>query len=147
MGWRDHEILDKLGKLETRIEQLEYGVERIIQLLEHRAVSLVSQITIGGLSMGAPADIHLNSTTAQVTFAEFDGPNGTGNKVPPVGPVTFTSDTPATLTVDPATGKITPVAIGQATITTKDTGNGLSDTNLVTVSAATAQSLVASITP
>lgn len=96
--------------------------------------------------MGAPATIHLNSTTAAVTFQEFDGPGGTGNKVPPIGPMSFTSDTPATLTVD-STGKITPVAIGTATVTTTDTGNGLSDTNLVTVVAAVAQSLVASITP
>jgi uncharacterized protein YjdB len=61
--------------------------------------------------------------------------------------MSFTSDTPSTLTVDPATGKITPVAVGTATVTTQDTGNGLSDTNLVTVSAATAQSLVSSVTP
>jgi hypothetical protein len=97
--------------------------------------------------MGAPATIHVNSTSAQVTFQEFDGPNGTGNKVPPIGPISFTSDTPATLTVDQASGKITPVAEGTATVTTTDMGNNLSDTNLVTVVAATAQSLVATVTP
>jgi len=147
MGWGEHDIRKRLENIEFRIERLEYGVERIIQLLEHRAVSLVSQITIGGIPVGQPASIHLNSTTAQVTFEEFDQPGGQGNKVPPVGPVGFSSDTPATLTVDPASGKITPVAIGMATITTKDAGNGLSDTNLVTVVADVAQSLVASITP
>lgn len=112
-----------------------------------RARSLISQIVVGGIKMGQPASIHLNSTTAQVKFQEFDGPGGTGNPLPPVGPMNFASDTPATLTVDPATGKITPVAIGTATVTTTDTGNGLSDTNIVTVVADVAQSLVASITP
>jgi hypothetical protein len=97
--------------------------------------------------MGAPATIHVNSTTAQVTFQEFDGPNGTGNKVPPIGPMSFVSDTPATLTVDPLSGKITPVADGTATVTTLDTGNQLSDTNLITVVSAAAVSLVSSVTP
>jgi hypothetical protein len=145
MSWWDnqqsrdiHDISIYLGKI----------VQLFSRLVGPPAQSLVSKISVGGkVIMGAPATIHVNSTTAAVTFQEFDGPNGTGNPVPPTGPMNFVSDTPATLTVDPATGKITPVAVGTATITTRDTGNGLSDTNLVTVVASVAESLVASITP
>lgn len=140
----DHELRE-LYRAETEF------FRELTKILKHqfprKAESLISQIEVGGLDMGAPASIHLNSTTAQVTFQEFDGPNGTGNPLPPVGPMSYASDTPATLTVDPASGKISPVAVGTATITTTDTGNGLSDTNLVTVVADTAESLVASITP
>lgn len=139
MDW----LLDR--KFKHKVVEL---LQIIVDILAHKSGSLVAQISVNGEPiMGAPASIHVNSTTAQVIFQEFDGPNGTGNKVPPVGPMSFTSDTPATLTVDPASGKISPVAIGTATVTTLDTGNGLSDTNLVTVSAAAAQSLVASIQP
>jgi hypothetical protein len=136
------------------IEQLLRVSIRLLEEIRNRlpsprAMSLISKITDGGQNLkakGSAASIHINSTTAQVTFQEFDGPNGSGNPVPPVGPVAFLSDTPATLTVD-SNGKITPVAVGTATITTTDTGNSLSDSNFVTVTAALAQSLVASITP
>ena len=103
--------------------------------------------------MGAPASIHLNSTTAAQVVQEFDGPGGSGNKVPPVGPLNFVSDTPAVATIDPLTGKITPLTVGTVTFTVKDmgaldaSGNPLQDSNLVTVAAGTAQSLVSSITP
>jgi len=80
-----------------------------------------------------PLSIALNSNGAQATFTEFDGPNGTGNQVPPVGAVTFSSSATNIATVDPASGKVTPIAAGTATITGTDAGNSLTASDTLTV--------------
>jgi Big-like domain-containing protein len=73
---------------------------------------------------------------AQATFTEWDGPNGTGNKVPPTGAVAFESDNPAVATVDPSTGVCTGVSGGIANISGLDQGNNLSASDVLTVQAA-----------
>ena len=40
------------------------------------------------------------------TFTEWDGPNGTGNKVKVSGPITFASDNTAVATVDGTTQRL-----------------------------------------
>lgn len=70
--------------------------------------------------------------TAQATFTEFDGPDGTGNKVPPVGTVTFTSHNPSVATVDQA-GLCTGVSAGTALIDGTDSGNTLQASATLTV--------------
>jgi len=73
---------------------------------------------------------------AQAVYQEFDGPSGTGNKVPNVQPTQFSSDTPAVATVDPASGAVTAVAPGTATISGVDPGTNISASDVLTVSAA-----------
>lgn len=71
-------------------------------------------------------------------FQEFDGPNGTGNKVAPIGAVVFSSDNPAVATVDPSTGALAYISPGSANITGSDNGvGGLSASDTLTVLPAT----------
>lgn len=64
--------------------------------------------------------------TATAVFQEFDGPDGSGNVVAPVGAVTYSSSDDSIATVDPSSGLITAVAAGTVTISATDAGNGLS---------------------
>lgn len=93
-----------------------------------------------------PATIAVGGKGAIAVYAEFDGPNGTGNRLPAAGPVTFTSNNPAAATVD-ASGNVTAVAAGTSIITGADATNGLSASDTVTVTAAvvTAQSATMTI--
>lgn len=50
-----------------------------------------------------PARIVVGGNGATFRFTEFAGLNGTGNVVPPSGPITFASDNPAVATVDNTT--------------------------------------------
>lgn len=93
-----------------------------------------------------PATLKVGQT-ATALLVEFDGPNGTGNQVPPVGPVSYSSSDPSIATVDPSSGLITAVAPGTVTITGTDSGNSLSASDTATVSAPLAQSAVLTITP
>src|SRR5882762_8537958 len=60
--------------------------------------------------------VHVNDNPGRAIYQEFDGLNGTGNKVPPVGTVTYASDNPAVAVVDAATGALVYVAEGTAVI-------------------------------
>jgi uncharacterized protein YjdB len=87
-----------------------------------------------------PAQLAVGATATAV-FKEFTGPNGTGAEIAPIGPVGFVSSNLTIATVDPASGLVTAVAPGTATITATDAGNGLnasdsvSDSPLLAVSA------------
>lgn len=87
-----------------------------------------------------PATIHINGKGAQATFTEFDGPNGTGDKVAPIGPVVFASDNTAIAAVDPASGLVTAVAVGSCNISGTDQGNNLTASDSLTVAPAPAVS-------
>lgn len=94
-----------------------------------------------------PLSVHLSDKPGSAVFAEFTGANGTGVKVPPVGAVTFASDTPATATVDPNTGALTYIAAGTAVISAKDAGNGLAASDTLTVVADVATSATLTLVP
>ena len=84
-----------------------------------------------------PLSVALNSpvpscTIAPPAFLEFDGANGSGNQVAPVGPLTYSSASPNVATVD-ANGNVTQVAAGTCVLTTSDSGNGLSASDTLTV--------------
>lgn len=86
-----------------------------------------------------PLTVKMGDNPGGAIFQEWDGPNGTGNKVPPVGPVTFSSDNPAVATVDPSTGAFAYISPGAANISGQDTGpGGLSASDVLTVMPATA---------
>lgn len=78
--------------------------------------------------------------TAVAVLHEFDGLNGTGNEVAPIGPVSYTSSDTTVATVDPSSGLVTAVAAGTATITGTDAGNGLTASDTVSDTAVVAQS-------
>jgi uncharacterized protein YjdB len=89
--------------------------------------------------------VHLNDRPGSAVYQEFDGLNGTGNKVPPVGAVVYASDNPAVAVVDPATGALVYVSAGTAVISASDNGNfPASDT--LTVVASVAQSATLTLT-
>ena len=84
--------------------------------------------------------------TANAVWQEWSGPNGTGDKLPPAGPVTFQSSDPAVATVDSNSGLVTGVAMGTATIGGTDSANSLTATDTVTVTE-TAVSATLVVTP
>jgi hypothetical protein len=93
-----------------------------------------------------PVTIHLTGKGASSNFQEWTGPNGTGVNVKPIGPVTFTSSDATIATVDPATGAVSAVAVGTATITATDAGNSLTASDAVTVIADAAVSATLALT-
>ncbi len=86
--------------------------------------------------------VHVNDRPGTAVYQEFDGLNGTGNRVPPVGAVTYTSDNPAVAAVDPSTGALVYVGAGTAVISASDNGNfPASDTLVVVASVAQSATL------
>lgn len=75
--------------------------------------------------------------TAQATWLEWTGPSGTGTNLPPVTAPTFLSDNPTIASVDGNSGLVTAIAPGTANITGTDAGNGLTASDVATVTAAT----------
>jgi hypothetical protein len=118
----EYEQLEILRNLARRIEEI------IVLLRPAKSATLSFK---GFYNM--PASIALNGKGAQATFAEFDGLAGAGNSVSPIGPVSFSSDNAAVATVDPVSGACTAVAVGTANISGTDAGNGLTASDVLTV--------------
>jgi hypothetical protein len=94
-----------------------------------------------------PLTVHVNDVPGTALFQEWSGPSGTGIVVPPVGTVTYASDNTAVATVDPNSGQLAYVSAGTANISGTDAGNGLTASDVLTVSAATAVSATLTLTP
>lgn len=118
-------------------------VRRIARVFEPIS-STLTFVPPKGESM--PQTVHLNDTPGSYLYQEFSGPNGTGIPVPPTGSVQYASDTPAVATIDPNSGQLTYVGAGTATISASDGGN-LPSSDLLTVSAAAAQSSTLTFVP
>jgi Big-like domain-containing protein len=107
--------LGHVGKVEREVlyRIIEHLIGIIDDLLDRNkiAVSAKGQIM--------PAKIAVGGKGALFTFTEFDGPGGTGNAVPPSGPITYASDNVAVATVD-TSGNVTAVSPGTANITGVD---------------------------
>jgi hypothetical protein len=86
--------------------------------------------------------VHLNDTPLTAVLVEFDGPNGTGNQVPSIGPDTYLSSDPTVATIDAASGNLTYVKAGVTTITGLNSGNGLTASGVLTIISGLAQSAV-----
>lgn len=118
---RDDEIIE-LHILHRRLDSIERLLLEILRERRHRAIS--ATLTIKG---GTMSDVTvIVGQTATAVFQEFDGPDGSGNVVAPVGAVTYSSSDDSIATVDPSSGLITAVAAGTVTISATDAGNGLS---------------------
>jgi hypothetical protein len=92
-----------------------------------------------------PATILVGGTASSL-FQEYTGPNGTGTIVPNAGAPAFTSSNTAVATVDPASGVVTGVSAGQATITGDDPANNLSASDTITVNAPSVTAVSATLT-
>ena len=92
------------------------------------AMPLTLQVNGPGGSIAPPPA----GSSAGVGFQEWDGANGTGNQVAPIGPMRYSSANPAIVTVD-ANGNLVAVAPGQSEVTATDTGNTLTASDLITV--------------
>lgn len=122
--------------------RLEAIIERLLRVIETLLEKNAAQSAKGKVM---PAKILVGGKGATFTFTEFDGPNGTGNKVPPSGPITYASDNPAVATVD-SNGQVTAVSANAdgtdatATISGVDPAslNKVAAADVVTVGAATA---------
>jgi hypothetical protein len=86
-----------------------------------------------------PATIQVGGHGATFVFTEFTGPNGTGSIINPVGVVAYTSSNTGVGTVD-TSGNVSAVAPGTCNIVGTDPGNGLTASDVLTV---TASSIVA----
>ena len=115
-------------------------ITRILrQLVVHKAVSATLIFLDEKGEPLVPATIHVNGNGATAAFTEFDMPGGTGDTVPPIGPVVFASDNTAVATVDNS-GNCAAVGAGTCNISATDQGNGLVASDVLTVVAGTAVS-------
>lgn len=151
---------EELNKLKGDVRSLEKLIEQEDKLIQEirQKVNLFdvvilrmltgkpfsAKLTIEGVGM--PATIQVGGTGATAVFTEFDGLNGTGNVAQDGGPVAFASSAPAVATVDPASGAITAVAPGTATISGTDSANQLTASDTVTVTAGAPQSATLVVT-
>ncbi|MGC2658836.1 MAG: hypothetical protein WA324_12835 [Bryobacteraceae bacterium] len=73
----------------------------------------------------------IDTLPGAVAFLEFDGPNGTGGQVAPIGPLTYATADATTATVD-ANGNVTQLKAGTVVLTTSDS-NGLTASDTLTI--------------
>lgn len=127
----------------SNCKDLEKDVDEILEILKRAFTAHSAILTIGG---NMPATIQVGQTATAVLH-EFAGLNGTGQELPPIGPVAYTSSDPTIATVDMSSGLVTGVAPGTVTITGTDAGNGLSASDSDTVTPVTARSATLVVTP
>lgn len=129
------------------LERIEESLKEIRNSLGRRARSATIRIINHEGEIIMPLTVHLNDAPGQAVFTEFDGANGTGNKVPPVGNISFASSDQAVAAVDPNTGALAYVSAGSCTISGTDQGNGLTASDTLTVVASTAVSATLTLVP
>lgn len=119
-----------------RIERIEELLEEVIKLQKF-LIQKLFRIAISAKGKVMPATIAVGGKGATFKFTEFDGPNGTGNDVPPSGPISYASDNMAVATVD-SNGQVTAVGPGTANITGVDPAsvNKVAAGDVITVIAA-----------
>lgn len=130
-------IIQLNGMIHRLREDLVFVSNVVYRLLNGFGQS--AKLTFAGVDE-MPASIALNGKGAQAVFTEFAGLNETGAVVPPVTPVAYSSSDVTIATVDPASGAVTAVAVGTATISGTDSGSNLSASDTITVTPAVALS-------
>jgi hypothetical protein len=136
-----HDIVDDLLDAIEDLIDLNASPEIIEQLFDiilliatkQKALSatLYFRDSIGELLMNVT--VHLNDAPLAAVQVEFDGPGGTGNIVPNIGPTSYTSSDPTVATVDPVTGNLAYLKAGVTTITGVNAGNGLTSSGTLTI--------------
>jgi hypothetical protein len=131
---------EELDRIERKLQDLEWKVDFLIRSTLGLAVA--AKLTIEGDST-MPATIQIGGKGATAVFTELNAQGGT---VAPIDAPVFVSSAPAIATVDPASGAVVAVAVGEATISASDAGNGLSASDTVTVVPAPAVSATLVVT-
>ena len=116
---------------------------KALQPVVAQSLTVVFTNSKGQLPM--PATLQVGATATAVA-QEWSGPNGTGSKLAPAGVIAFTSSDPTIATVDPASGLVTAVGPGTATITGTDPVNNLSGSDTVSDTPLVAQSMTVVVT-
>ena len=83
-------------------------------------------------SLQMPATIIVGGNGAKALFTEYTGLNGSGDVIAPLGPVQYASSDANVATVD-SNGNVLAVGAGSCSISAKDTVNGLSASDTLTV--------------
>lgn len=110
------------------------AILEVAEALAPRATKLVLLYSLeGGTTMGSPVSNAIVGQTYNPSVVES---NPTDPSIPPIGPLAYTSDNTAIVTVDPTGGVATMVAPGTANVSVIDQGNSLTDTVAFTVAAA-----------
>jgi hypothetical protein len=147
---------EKLLKEEIHIEK---GEEHALYKIAHELHEIAGILKISGMKARSlvvqihdlegntlmPATLTVGQT-AQAVAVEFSGLAGAGSIIPNAGPIAWASSDVTIATVDAASGLVTSVAAGTATITGTDSVNGLSGSDTVSDTAVTAQSMVVTVT-
>lgn len=120
-------VIHRLDRIIKLLEEILSVGKKIYAILPKKAHSATLRVQ-GDDGM---AEIKVGKT-GQAKFTEFDGPNGTGNEVPPVGQVVYESGDPAIATID-ATGLVTGVAPGTVVLHATDQGNSISASEAETI--------------
>lgn len=105
----------------------------LIELLHPKPKSATGRINPLGGFMANPATLTIGGPGGQYTQTEWLGPNGTGNTIANIGPMSYASDNTSIATVDPASGVITQVAPGSCNISALDGGDTLTSIVPLTV--------------
>jgi len=148
-GHCDEHLIDFTEREERNLlEKILHELKEIARLLRQKGDKAKSAALKFIDSKGKPlmpATLQVGQTATAVLH-EFTGLNGTGSEIAPIGPVSFTSSDPTIATVDAATGLVTAVGPGVATVTGLDGGNGLSASDVVSDTPVAAQSATLTIT-
>jgi hypothetical protein len=135
-----------LEQILHELREIREALHCICKALTHRAHSATLVLrTSQGDTMDLTA--HVNDKPGTAIFTEFDGPNGTGNKVPPVGAVSFASSDPTVATVDASSGALVYLKAGTSTISGTDAGNSLTASAVLTLIASVAVSATLNLQP
>ena len=126
---------------------VELALVILIMLAKHKRHKAHSASVVFLDSQGKELTTMEVGQTAQATLHEWTSTTpGSGVEVPPVGPVSWSSDNLSVATVDASSGLVTAVSAGTVNITGSDAGNGLSASAGESVTAATAKSASVTIT-
>lgn len=121
-------------------------LERILELLERSLGAHTAALKFydakGNLLMPATLTVGQKATAVLHEFVTQGGA-----EVAPIGPVSYSTSDATIATVDATSGVVTAVAVGTATITGTDAGNGLSASDSVSDTALKATVATLVITP
>jgi hypothetical protein len=140
-------LVKELRHLEERVVFLEGELKTLILLVKSLLGNGTKKAKSGVLffinakgEMKMDLTVQLADTPLRAFLAEFDGPNGTGNPVPGIGPTTYSSSDPTVATVDPVSGFLKYLKAGVTTITGLNSGNQITASGVLSVISGIAQS-------
>jgi hypothetical protein len=127
----EKKLKDEYREVDGELESLEDRIEGI----EHRGRKAISStLTLGKGEPNMPLTVALGDKPGLAVYQEFDGLNGSGNKVGPSKVVAYSSDNGLVAGVDAVSGQLVYVGAGSCNISASDGGN-LPASDVLTVTA------------